>query len=182
MIDPGTQPDGEEFEAYNIRRWGSSGWTRSMIRQGSKDGATFRNWKWWPHTLKAHQLILMMEKSYGIETSRSKAALFEALYEEGENISLVDTLCKVANEKLGIEDTDVVRAHLEQDKGAADVKREIDRGRRAYNIKGVPFFIIGEGSAPGGSSSTKKPYGLSGAQPVDTFVELFEEFAVEDSE
>ena len=41
VIDPGTKVDGEEFEAYNIRRWGSSGWTHSLKRSGRLVGANF---------------------------------------------------------------------------------------------------------------------------------------------
>ena len=41
MIDPGTKAEGEEFEAYNIRRWGSSGWTHSLKRSGRQVGANF---------------------------------------------------------------------------------------------------------------------------------------------
>lgn len=52
QIDPNTALEGEEFEAYCQRRWGSSGWTRSLRQQGKQDGVRFANWKWWPHTLK----------------------------------------------------------------------------------------------------------------------------------
>lgn len=41
MIDPGTKAEGEEFEAYNVRRWGSSGWTHSLKRSGRQVGANF---------------------------------------------------------------------------------------------------------------------------------------------
>ena len=34
MIDPGTQPDGEEYTSYNRRRWGSDSWTDSMKVMG----------------------------------------------------------------------------------------------------------------------------------------------------
>ena len=57
IIDPNTKTNGEEFEAYNIRRWGSSGWTHGLKRSGRKVGANFNNWKTWPNTLRAHQLI-----------------------------------------------------------------------------------------------------------------------------
>ena len=33
MIDMGTQPLGEDYKAYNARRWGGDGWTASMKRQ-----------------------------------------------------------------------------------------------------------------------------------------------------
>lgn len=30
MIDPRTQPDGEDYLAYTERRWGGDGWTASL--------------------------------------------------------------------------------------------------------------------------------------------------------
>ena len=62
QIDPGTNPGGEEFEAYNRRRWGGSGWTRRLIEEGRRDGANFADWRWWPSTLKAHQLVRYAEE------------------------------------------------------------------------------------------------------------------------
>jgi hypothetical protein len=43
---------GEEYMAYNQRRWGGDGWTHSLRRSGKADGANFSDWKWWPNTLK----------------------------------------------------------------------------------------------------------------------------------
>ena len=66
QIDPGTNPGGEEFEAYNRRRWGGSGWTRRLIEEGRRDGANFADWRWWPSTLKAHQLVRYAEERGGV--------------------------------------------------------------------------------------------------------------------
>ena len=62
MIDPGTQPDGEEYMAYNRRRWGSDGWTRSMKAMGRKEGAPYSNWKTWPNTTHCSRALLLAEK------------------------------------------------------------------------------------------------------------------------
>lgn len=43
---------GEEYLAYNKRRWGSDAWTGSLRASGKPHGAAFKDWKWWPHTLK----------------------------------------------------------------------------------------------------------------------------------
>uniref|UniRef100_A0A7S2A6A0 DSBA-like thioredoxin domain-containing protein n=1 Tax=Trieres chinensis TaxID=1514140 RepID=A0A7S2A6A0_TRICV len=169
MIDPATNPRGEEFEAYNIRRWGGSGWTRRLISEGRKDGATFNNWVWWPNTLKAHQLVLFAEKR-GIDTSRSNEALFRCIYEDGGNASIVDDLVRVGSEDLGLP-ADELRQYLENDDGAQEVKAEISRGRRKYNISGVPYFIIGK------ERSEELPYGMSGAQSPRTFLKYFEELS-----
>ena len=62
MIDPGTQPGGEEYRAYNERRWGGDGWTRSMKASGRKEGAPYENWKWWPNTTHASRLLMFAER------------------------------------------------------------------------------------------------------------------------
>mmetsp|Transcript_108795 Transcript_108795/g.162727 ORF Transcript_108795/g.162727 Transcript_108795/m.162727 type:complete len:171 (-) Transcript_108795:22-534(-) len=170
MIDPGTNPKGETVEAYCRRRWGGAGWTKSLISEGKKDGAKFEDWKWWPHTLKAHQLIQYCA-SQGISTDKVNQLLFRTEYENGENISQVGTLVAIGQE-AGVADTEELTSYLEKDKGEAKVKEEIAVGRQRYRISGVPFFVIG-------SDSTARPYGFSGAQKSETFVELFEELSDE---
>jgi predicted DsbA family dithiol-disulfide isomerase len=76
QIDPGTAVHGESFDAYCERRWGGSGWTNRLRQEGSKDGATFSNWKWWPNTLKAHQLVHFAQQ-HGVDTHTSNAAIFK---------------------------------------------------------------------------------------------------------
>lgn len=57
IIDPATNPAGEEYLAYNVRRWGGDGWTHELRASGARDGASFGNWVTWPSTLLAHQLV-----------------------------------------------------------------------------------------------------------------------------
>lgn len=171
MIDPGTNPSGEEFEAYNVRRWGGSGWTRRLKSEGRKDGASFADWRWWPNTQKAHQLVSYASERGGIDTSVSNAALFDAIYERGENVSLVDTLVRVGIERLGLSDEGDLRRFLEKDEGADEMKKEIQTGQQRYGISGVPFFIIGA------EGREEPPYGFSGAQGTRTFLTHFREVA-----
>lgn len=35
--------------------WGGDGWTHDLRRSGAPDGATFKDWQWWPNTLQAHR-------------------------------------------------------------------------------------------------------------------------------
>lgn len=185
MIDPNTKTDGEEFEAYNIRRWGSSGWTHGLKQNGRKVGANFNNWVTWPNTLKAHQLIayvtnpsrqVQVATNDKPSTSECNAVIFDAMYECGENVSLVDTLVKIGQERLGVTESEApeLRMHLENNVGAKEVMKEIQSGRRRYGIGGVPYFIVG---AVEGGSGVGKPYGFSGAQDSNAFVEIFEELA-----
>jgi predicted DsbA family dithiol-disulfide isomerase len=185
MIDPNTKIDGEEFEAYNVRRWGGSGWTQGLKRSGRKVGANFGNWRTWPNTLRAHQLIAYVTDRRRVvddrrapppSTSECNAAIFDAMYERGENVSLTETLVRIGTERLGVADEEVpdLRSHLETNAGAKDVIGEIQSGRRRHNIKGVPHFVVG---AMDGESFVGRPYGFSGAQDSSAFVEMFEELA-----
>lgn len=45
MIDPQTKEKGEDYLAYNIRRWGGDGWTYSLKKAGKKVGCEFKDWK-----------------------------------------------------------------------------------------------------------------------------------------
>lgn len=174
LIDPNTATNGEEFEAYNIRRWGGSGWTTQLKQAGQKDGASFKNWKWWPNTLKAHQLIQFAEKTCGVDTGRSNAALFHALYEEGENVSLSDTLVRIGVDRLGVSDEEKLRKYLEDDTGVDRVLKDIRQCRQKYDIQSVPTFVL-EREEIGGASDS--PIVLSGAQSSKAFLRAFAQLA-----
>lgn len=176
QIDPQTAKNGEIFEDYCRRRWGGGGWTDRLKSEGRKDGANFGDWKWWPNTSKAHQLIQFCESNGIASTDRVNALLFRSEYEKGENISLVDVLVRIgqeaSNENNGSADDSVIgdlKRYLTNDEGRAQVEQDIALGRRRYGISGVPHFIV--------SAERKRPYGFSGAQSPETFVELFEELA-----
>jgi predicted DsbA family dithiol-disulfide isomerase len=142
-----------------------------LKQEGTKDGAIFKKWTWWPSTMKAHQFVAFASK-HGVSTSASNQVLFEALYEEGENISLVDTLVSIGKNKLELDETEL-RAYLEDNETAKEVKKEIESGRRKYRIGGVPYFIV-DGNA------VDKPYAFSGAQPQATFLEVFDEVSFDE--
>ena len=186
QIDPGTAQMGETVGDYCRRRWGGSGWTNHLKSEGRKDGANFGDWKWWPNTSKAHQLIQFCESNGISSTDRVNALLFQAEYEKGENISLVDVLVRIGQEasdenvgNANAINADELRRYLTKDEGKAQVQRDIAFGREKYGISGVPYFIV---SAEDGTPNLTKrrPYGFSGAQSSETFVELFEELAAED--
>ena len=86
MIDPGTKPDGEEYAAYNRRRWGGDGWTRSMKAMGAREGAPYANWKTWPNTTHAGRLLMKAEQ-HGLG-DKLIGTLYRMCYEQGENVSL----------------------------------------------------------------------------------------------
>lgn len=173
QIDPGTSVNGEDLEAYCNRRWGGSSWTHHLKREGARDGALFRNWKWWPNTTRAHQFVQYGVEKHGSDTDRLNAVLFQPLYEEGQNISLVETL--VALGRMEFTDCDIndLRDYLVNNKGNAIVQQDISRIRRDYNVRSVPFFVIEV------QGSTARPYGLSGAQTASAFQEIFEDLSAD---
>lgn len=162
------------MEAYCRRRWGGSGWTRDLKQQGREDGATFSNWKWWPNTLKGHQLV-EFAKNKGVDTDKSNAVLFNAMYEEGKNIADVSTLLEIGCQMLGLS-SEELRPYLENDAGESDVRREMAFMRQRYDISGVPFFIISREDADA------QPYGLSGAQRPSTFMKVFDKLMSADED
>eukprot|EP00437_Effrenium_voratum_P014676 CAMPEP_0181455502 /NCGR_PEP_ID=MMETSP1110-20121109/30792_1 /TAXON_ID=174948 /ORGANISM="Symbiodinium sp., Strain CCMP421" /LENGTH=191 /DNA_ID=CAMNT_0023579891 /DNA_START=40 /DNA_END=615 /DNA_ORIENTATION=- len=165
IIDPGTAAGGEEYLAYNKRRWGGDGWTRSLRDQGKKVGAPFQQWRWWPNTLKAHCLVRLAEER-GIASSKAKAVLFQALYEEGANLSSAAVLAQLAKDRLGLSEEEVL-AHLRSGVGEAEVLQLVQAGQGIVQ-GGVPFFIVR-------SESGSRPIGFSGAQPSEQFLRIFQE-------
>ena len=94
MIDPATQQDGEEYTAYNRRRWGGDGWTRSMRAMGEREGVAYARWTIWPNTTHCSRLLMHAER-HGLG-DKLFGVLNEMCYEEGENVSLRQTVARAA--------------------------------------------------------------------------------------
>lgn len=109
-------------------------------------------------------------KEHGVDTDRLNAVLFDACYEEGLNLSLVDDLVQVASRHFDWEPQDL-RQYLDQDAGARIVKSEMQTERRKYGVSSVPYFVIGNGEGT--------PYGVSGAQSSATLKSIFVELSEE---
>ena len=116
MIDPNTKKlekiiqniIKEDEEVYDLKE------------RGKKYGCFFSNWKFWPNTLLAHQLILK-----GRLNNKSEEILKECFlltYENGENVSLESTINKIGN-KFDITDwnnKNIEKEVLEEDMIAKD--------------------------------------------------------------
>jgi predicted DsbA family dithiol-disulfide isomerase len=88
--------------------------------------------------------------------------LFRAALVEGEAVDDTGTLVRIGTE-VGLP-ADEVRKVLDSDAYADDVRDDI-RQARALGATGVPFFVF------------DRTYGISGAQPVETFVATLERAA-----
>ena len=96
-----------------------------------------------------------------------KERLFAAYLEEGALMSDVDTLVRLGAD-VGLDD-ELLRGCLAGDQYADDVRADLAEAA-SLGIRGVPFFVV------------ERKYGMSGAQPAEAFLDVFEKAASEKSE
>lgn len=106
------------------------------------------------NTLHAHRL-LQLAKTKGI-SNEAEEALFKAYFTDGVDIGSFQELKKIGI-AIGLEESELEEV-LHGDKFLYEVNQDI---REASNIgvQGVPFFVF------------NRKYGVSGAQPVEAFLE-----------
>lgn len=105
---------------------------------------------------RAHRLLHAAQDAdaTGRTSWALKIALFRAHFTEGESISDVETLVRIAAE-VGL-DAAAAREAVESSERDAQVAGDIQEAA-AYGIHGVPYFVFEE------------KYGISGAQPAEVF-------------
>lgn len=172
QLDPNA-PEETDKSIYEIlaQKYGKDeAWAKetsaNMVKMGENAGLTFNLKIQQPtNTFRAH-LLLHQAKEEGLQTEL-KDALFEAYFVNGENISKKETLLQLAD-NVGL---DVKKASkvLDEQLHSSEVKEDIQLAQR-YGIRGVPFFIL------------NNKYALSGAQPVEAFVQAFDKIAAESDE
>lgn len=113
-------------------------------------------------TLLAHEL-LHFAKKHGKQNAL-KDRLLSAHFERGEHVGNIDTLVKLAGE-VGL-DVEEARTALENNTYAQDVQADILQAQQ-LGINGVPFFVF------------DNKYGVSGAQPAETFTQILDQVAAE---
>lgn len=132
---------------YNIKRWGSDSWVRSLRKSGEKDGAYFKNWKYsvlnsllsrfWPNSFNAHRVMAYARSIHFKNTEELNKRLFQMTYEEGKNISLIEELIALAND-IGLPGVDEM---LHSDQFKRDVIEEDDFAKDDLEIQYI-FYII----------------------------------------
>ncbi len=122
----------------------------------AEEGLLFRHAQA-PHvgTLDAHRLL----HAAGDKRGELKEALLHAFFVEALNVADHDILARIAGE-VGLDEV-TVKSVLTSDEYADEVEADL-RQAVAYGATGVPFFVI-DGR-----------YGISGAQPVETFAQALE--------
>ena len=114
------------------------------------------------NTRKAHQLI-HLGKAHG-KQAEIKERMLAAHFVEGRHIGRDHELANLAVE-VGIDRDEVLTALADQTYQPA-VEADIARARE-LGISGVPFFVLDD------------RYGISGAQPADTFTQALRQVATE---
>ena len=105
------------------------------------------------NTFKAHQLIqLAKSKNLGDE---AEEVLFYAYFTEGKNLSNTSVLVELG-QKIGLNSSEIISA-LEDKRFEKNVIKDIEEAQQ-IGVKGVPFFVF------------DRKYAVSGAQPIDTFL------------
>lgn len=116
------------------------------------------------NSFDAHRLI-HLAKTFGLQ-DEAKERLLSAYFSEGKNISDHETLKELGRE-IGLE-VDDVSAMLDSERYGAEVRAD-EQMATEMEITGVPFFVINE------------RYAISGAQPVELFVETLHKVWAEEN-
>ncbi|MBO3680210.1 DsbA family oxidoreductase [Streptomyces sp. NEAU-YJ-81] len=160
QLDPAHREGVREpvYDALARKTGGSPAQVRAMTGQlaelGAAEGLAYDfDRAVFVNTFDAHRLN-QLGRAHGLG-SQTHERLMRAHLIEGEVVDDVETLVQLGNE-VGIP-ADEARKVLAGDAYAADVLEDT-REAQALGASGVPFFVL------------NRTYGLSGAQPVDTFL------------
>lgn len=167
-LNPDTPKSGRDHKKYLADRFGGYEKVEQMhdhvtnVAAGEGLDFHFERQPTMPNTFDAHRLI-QYAAAFG-KQPEVKEALMKAYFEEGVDLS--KNILDVA-EKVGL-DRAKAHAFLESDE-LVDEVRQMEHLNYQRKISGVPFYII------------NNKYGVSGAQPSDTFVEILTEVAKENA-
>ena len=116
------------------------------------------------NTLNAHRIFKWAEtQGKGYEMSER---LFQAHFTEGQFIGSNDVLVKLA-EEVGLNGEDAL-AILQGEQYTEDVRND-QQFAREIGVQGVPFFVI------------NRKYAISGAQPLELFIDTLNKVYQEES-
>ncbi|UII24029.1 DsbA family oxidoreductase [Fulvivirga ligni] len=114
------------------------------------------------NSFKAHRLIQLAKKQ-GLGDDMEEL-MFKSYFTEGKNLGETEVLVGLGKE-VGLSEEQVLEA-LNNDEYAYQVKQDIQEGAQ-LGLRGVPFFVF------------NRKYGISGAQPVEAFLQTLEKSAGE---
>jgi predicted DsbA family dithiol-disulfide isomerase len=161
QLDPEVPEGGRPFKEALEAKFGGSDQVDQIFGQVCKVGEAcgaefhFDRIETEPNTLLSHRLLKLVPPDRQTEIAD---ALFRAHFQEGRNIGELEVLVAIAGE-AGLQ-ADEYRQRLENGEGAGEVEEDLEFARRA-GIRSVPYFIFDD------------KYGLSGAHPVQSFLQAF---------
>jgi predicted DsbA family dithiol-disulfide isomerase len=163
QLDPSMREEGMDRDTYLTSKFGSIDRVQEMTDRLTETGKTVGidfdfgdNWLA-VNTLQMHQLLnVAREEGFGIEM---KERFLAAYFEETQHLNKPEVLYAIAKE-FGW-DQKKVDSIINDQKIAEAVKAEISHYQQR-GVSGVPFFVIND------------EFGISGAQPVEAFLEAFQ--------
>lgn len=131
------------------------GMLNQLQESGQAVGITFNHDKSIPvNTLRAHRLIHFAQAQG--KGNEMKEIVLKAHFTEGKNVGDIAVLAELS-EQIGLSATEVT-AFLATDEKLEEVYSDIQEAQ-TLGVSGVPFFVL------------DRKYGISGAQPSETFIE-----------
>ncbi|MEJ0057542.1 MAG: DsbA family oxidoreductase [Bacteroidota bacterium] len=156
--------EGRDQKEYFAQKFGDESrfeqLTAHVTQVAKAEGLSFdfKKQKVSPNTRDAHRIIWYAQKE-GKQPAANEAFM-KAYFEEGIDLSKRENLVAVA-EKAGLK-KESVTSMLESGEGLAEVT-VAEQVNHQRGISGVPFFVI------------NNKYGVSGAQPAETFIKVLTE-------
>lgn len=136
----------------------------NMVEMASKAGLDYDMDSVRPtNSFNAHQLLHLAKDQD--KQDEMKEALLSAYFTEGKHVGNIKQLVEIA-EKVGL-NKDEARKVLEENIYSGNVMSDVEEAHR-IGVQGVPFFYINQ------------KYGLSGAQPVEVFVDTLQQIYEEE--
>jgi predicted DsbA family dithiol-disulfide isomerase len=167
-LNPSAAKEGVNQKEYLSKKFGGEARYEQITSQvtatASQEGLKFDFTKQLvsPNTRDAHRIIFL-SKEEGVQP-QVKEAFMSAYFEKGIDLSKKENLIAVGV-SAGL-DVEKIKSWLDSNKGLAEVQLA-EQMNHQRGISGVPFYII------------NNKYGVSGAQPSETFVEMFTQVASE---
>ncbi len=167
-LNPDMPPQGKDQKAYLSAKFGGAEKYEQItahvtgIARGEGLSFDFSKQKVSPNTRDAHRII-MLAAELNLQAAVNEAFM-KAYFEQGVDLSSRDNLISIAV-KAGMSEGDL-RDMFANDGFLTDV---ISREQINYQrgVSGVPFFII------------NNKYGVSGAQPIAAFIDIFNQVGSE---
>lgn len=165
-LNPQIPTEGLDQKAYLTQKFGGPGRyneiTSHVTGVAAQEGISFdfNAQKISPNTRKAHRIV-QLAKEEG-KQAQAVESFYRAYFTDGVDLSKDENLVSIASE-AGL-DAAKIALFLQSDTGSTEVQMA-EQQLQQLGISGVPFYII------------DNKYGVSGAQPTDTFIKAFEEIS-----